>query len=253
MKKISKFIIIGIIGYWFADFSSGLLHIYMDHIKIDLNKNTRSGWEHIAYSFQYSHHIDPHEIIKSSNIFLNPSGQELLWLFWILDQIILFTLKKYFKFSLSTMYMICISFEFLALNLWTKCLLTSIGIYGFPVLVTFIASILLKGCDVSLNTFMQTYLFFGKTSQINHCLAHMVTRHLQGKPINHIIEPNYKILKFLQGCHLLLRPEDHCIHHEKKNVNFAIVNGWSNGVLNILFYYIISPLMKRYPEIFVLQ
>ena len=137
------------------------------------------------------------------------------------------------------------------INLGTKDILTTIGIYAFVVLVTFVASNLLKDNENSLHIFMQTYLFFCKTGQIYHILAHMVTRNSQGKKINHIFEPNYKLIKFLQKYHLIISAKAHSEHHKKKNLNFAVVNGWSNKALNILFHKVFLPIMKKYPEKFV--
>ena len=263
MIKKFKYIYIVLVACWLADFSSGLFHICLDHRKIDAEsiplkiksvgskEKYKTTWKAMAYSFQYSHHLDPHDLIKDSNIFLNPDGQEGLWLLWIVYQIQLLILKNYFKLSLSRRYMIATSIQFLLINLWAKDIISATGMYGFPVLVTFVASNLLKGNDNLLHIFMQTYLFFANTSQIYHGLAHMVTRKSQGKKINHRIQPNYKVIKFLQKYHLIISAKEHSKHHETANSNFAIVNGWSNKALNKLFNKVFLPIMKKYPKKFV--
>ena len=69
-------------------------------------------------------------------------------------------------------------------------------------------------------------------SQLPHKCAHY---------INHATEEEKntikgKILIFLQKNHLLLSPEEHRSHHISKNydINFCIVNGWANPLLNYI-------------------
>ena len=58
----------------------------------------------------------------------------------------------------------------------------------------------------------------GTFSQLVHQYAHATESHV--------------IIKWFQTWGLLLSPESHRIHHRTYNQNFAIVNGWSNSLLN---------------------
>lgn len=48
----------------------------------------------------------------------------------------------------------------------------------------------------------------------------------------------HKIIKFLQDNHLILHPKEHRIHHTspKYDVNFCVVNGWANPLLNSIVH-----------------
>ena len=60
---------------------------------------------------------------------------------------------------------------------------------------------------------------------------------------NHLTEeqkqkPEYKLMMFLQDNHLILHPKEHRLHHisPKYDVNFCIVNGWANPLLNSIVH-----------------
>ena len=70
-------------------------------------------------------------------------------------------------------------------------------------------------------------LFFG---QLIHKAAHY---------INHATKEEKEcaigqILQILQKNNIILKPEDHSAHHAAKynDINFALINGWSNPVIN---------------------
>jgi len=71
-------------------------------------------------------------------------------------------------------------------------------------------------------------------SQITHKYAHLgdyLTEEDKQKP-------EHKIIAFLQDNHLILRTEEHRIHHTspKYDVNFCIVNGFANPLLNCILH-----------------
>jgi hypothetical protein len=70
--------------------------------------------------------------------------------------------------------------------------------------------------------------------QITHKYAHLA---------NYLTEedkqkPEHKIIAFLQDNHLILHPKEHRLHHisPKYDVNFCIVNGWANPLLNSIVH-----------------
>jgi ubiquitin-conjugating enzyme E2 variant len=70
-------------------------------------------------------------------------------------------------------------------------------------------------------------------SQIIHKYAHL-TNYLTDEDKQ---KPEYKLMMFLQDNHLILHPRDHHIHHTgKHDVNFCIVNGWANPLLNSIVH-----------------
>jgi hypothetical protein len=51
-------------------------------------------------------------------------------------------------------------------------------------------------------------------------------------------KPEYKLMMFLQDIHLILHPNEHRPHHtsEKHDVNYCILNGWANPLLNSIVH-----------------
>jgi hypothetical protein len=77
------------LGWYMSDLYFGLVHIYLDNVKINKIRNL---FEETVYSFQYSHHINPKAFINNVIIF-SCSGQLIVmvaaWLHMLLFYIIL--------------------------------------------------------------------------------------------------------------------------------------------------------------------
>lgn len=71
--------------------------------------------------------------------------------------------------------------------------------------------------------FMYTFNLVATFSQILHGFAHRTRSEL---PF---------IVRFLQDNRLILTPIDHHKHHINNDVNFTIVNGWSNNIVNKIY------------------
>lgn len=46
---------------------------------------------------------------------------------------------------------------------------------------------------------------------------------------------NPRAVRLMRQLRLLMRPEDHCRHHETLAYDFSTINGWSNPVINAVF------------------
>ncbi len=70
-------------------------------------------------------------------------------------------------------------------------------------------------------------LFF---SQLTHKAAHYINHTTKEEKESAIVQ----ILQILQKYNIILKPEDHITHHAAKynDINFGIVNGWTNPVIN---------------------
>jgi hypothetical protein len=77
--------------------------------------------------------------------------------------------------------------------------------------------------------------------QINHGFAHMNYNELS------------ILIKFLQKCKIILTTEEHNKHHIEGQLNYGLVNGWSNPLMNYLFIHYIQPFMARHPSYFIPQ
>jgi len=53
-----------------------------------------------------------------------------------------------------------------------------------------------------------------------------------------------KVFAFLQRAGLCLGPQAHQLHHSNFDCNFCIVNGWANGLLNVLFTNVFAHLVS---------
>ena len=76
-------------------------------------------------------------------------------------------------------------------------------------------------------------------SQIFHAFAHMPFKQI---PL---------IIQILQKINIIIPPHVHRSHHSSYDGNFSIVNGWSNPFLNLLYLYILRPIMSFFPNYFI--
>lgn len=72
------------------------------------------------------------------------------------------------------------------------------------------------------------FCFFSSFSQITHTLCHKMNH---ASPIQKN-KKTYRILNFLQKNNIILNPIKHKIHHKYLDINYSILNGWSNPLLN---------------------
>lgn len=86
--------------------------------------------------------------------------------------------------------------------------------------------------------FMYTYIFTATFSQILHGFSHLNKRQT---PL---------LIRLLQYCGLVINRQQHRVHHTSYNKRFAIVNGWSNPLLDRLYNNVFNPIIKRNPEYF---
>jgi hypothetical protein len=184
----SAFDIVAVLGgIYYADFFTGLVHIYLDHKRIV--PNSTSVLDDTAEGFQY-HHKKP-LFFTQNRAFYNPLGQ--------------FQILVY---------------------LTTPVHLTT-------ALVDFMTT---GGHWFFIG--MYTYIMVATVSQIIHGYSH---KSIQDTPF---------IILTLQNLNILLSKKQHHIHHANGTFNFAIVNGWSNPFLNILYKSILLPLIKSFPDHF---
>ena len=172
-------------GWYMADLSDGLLHIYADNRKIYKITNFH---EEVVYSFQYSHHVNPKSFINNVIIF-SCSGE-------------------LFKIIYS---------------------------FGFMFLLYFL------NYSYYYKIFITTWSFGIMLGQVIHGFAHMNYNELN------------IIIKILQKCKIILSNEKHNKHHIQVELNYAILNGWSNPLINYLFIHYIQPFMAKYPTYFIPQ
>lgn len=164
-----------LVGYFLADFLTGLVHLLCDNIPLSLQtiQSGRTPWEWAAYGFHH-HHIHPTDW-NHNNIYFGA----------IVRAGFLF----YVPFSLITLLVI-------------------------------------------KNPFLQMILLVcshsGILSQFCHAASH---GRYKGN----------KLVAFLQDHHIILNPSVHKIHHQQFNQNYAILNGWSNGVLNWIYRNLVAP------------
>jgi hypothetical protein len=85
-------------------------------------------------------------------------------------------------------------------------------------------------------------IFFGTTlGQVLHGITHMNYHELN------------IVIKFLQKCKIILTTEEHNKHHIEGQLNYGLVNGWSNPLTNYLFIHYIQPFMANHPIYFIPQ
>ena len=77
-------------------------------------------------------------------------------------------------------------------------------------------------------------LYGMRISQIIHKYAHLTNTLTEEQKQT----PEYQFVMFLQDNHFILHPKEHHIHHTspKYDVNFCIVNGWANPLLNSILH-----------------
>lgn len=107
--------------------------------------------------------------------------------------------------------------------------------FGLFLLLYFISD------NTSYKLMISTFSLGNSVSQVNHGFSHMNYNELN------------IIIKFLQKSKIILSNEEHNKHHIKGQLKYAIVNGWSNPLLDYLFIYHIQPLMNQYPQFFKKQ
>jgi hypothetical protein len=70
-------------------------------------------------------------------------------------------------------------------------------------------------------------------SQIIHKYAHLINILTEEQKQT----PEYQFVMFLQDIRLIVHPKEHHIHHTgKHDMNFCIVNGWANPLLNSIVH-----------------
>jgi hypothetical protein len=89
--------------------------------------------------------------------------------------------------------------------------------------------------------FITTWSFGIMLGQVIHGLTHMNYNELN------------IVIKCLQKCKIILSNEQHNKHHIKGELHYAILNGWSNPLLDYLFIHHIQPLMAKHPTYFIPQ
>ena len=82
----------------------------------------------------------------------------------------------------------------------------------------------------SLFLILYTFNLVATYSQILHGLSHKNPKTL------------HPIIRVLQKYRIIIHPQDHRTHHKNYDKHFAIVNGWSNSLLNVFF----NKLLKNY-------
>ena len=166
------------LGYFLADFLTGLIHLLCDNIPLQLKtmKSGRSFMEYAAFGFHY-HHIHPTDW-NINNLYFGA------------------ILRAGFQFYV----------PITVLTLWT------ISAEKSPFLL------------IVLLTCSHTGLFV----QLSHAASH---GRFQGN----------RLVAFLQNYRIILHPSIHKIHHQEFNQNYAILNGYSNGLLNSIYKYLVQP------------
>ena len=91
--------------------------------------------------------------------------------------------------------------------------------------------------DDSTYIFFLTLMFLGTMAQTFHAYSHMPGR-------------TNKFIRFLQYFHIILPPHVHKAHHVVGKYSYAIMNGWSNPVVDRLFDSVFEPLMLSFPSHF---
>jgi len=89
--------------------------------------------------------------------------------------------------------------------------------------------------------FMYSFNMIATFSQILHGFSHRTKREI---PL---------FIQILQNYGIIINTHKHHLHHTSYNTNFSIVNGWSNGVLNILYKRIISPTLSKFSSHFDIE
>ena len=166
------------LGYFLADFLTGLIHLLCDNIPLQLKtmKSGRNFLEYAAFGFHY-HHIHPTDW-NTNNLYFAA------------------ILRAGFQFYV----------PITTLALWT------VSAEQNPFLV------------IVLLTCSHTGLFV----QFSHAASH---GRFQGN----------RLVVFLQNHRFILHPSIHKIHHQEFNQNYAILNGYSNGLLNLIYKYLVQP------------
>jgi len=76
-------------------------------------------------------------------------------------------------------------------------------------------------------------LYVARANTIIHKFSHL-TNYLTDDDKQ---KPEYKLMMFLQDYQLILHPRDHHLHHiSPYDVNFCVVNGWANLLLNSIVH-----------------
>lgn len=92
----------------------------------------------------------------------------------------------------------------------------------------YLLSLTLSGPYPLISIFANMTANFGLFAQYSHRLSHMRS---------HNIYLSYPIKK-MQDMHIILNPHIHHYHHKGYDENFAVLNGWSVPVSNLLFKFL---------------
>lgn len=164
-----------VLGYFVADFLTGLLHLVCDNTPLSLRTiySGRPPWEWAAYGFHY-HHINPTDW-NHNNIYFGA------------------VVRAGFLF-------------------YVPLTLMTLPLHSRPFL------------RVALLVCAHT----GVLAQYTHAASH-------GR-----FHSN-KMVRWLQDYGIILHPDTHKIHHQQFDQNYAILNGWSNGLLNWIYRHWVAP------------
>jgi hypothetical protein len=103
------------------------------------------------------------------------------------------------------------------------------ALYSFLLLALFPAVLIwvIPGTvDLSLlSAFWLCLLWFSSISQVSHAFAH-------GKAKSRLAK---KITRSLQRIRIFISPGSHGKHHREIDLNFCVLNGWANPLLNLIF------------------
>ena len=78
-----------------------------------------------------------------------------------------------------------------------------------------------------------------------------------GQVVHGLIHMNYNelniVVKCLQKCKIILNNEEHNKHHIEGILQYTLLNGWANPLVNFLFIHYFQPFMVKHPTHFIPQ